>query len=183
MPFGDKKGLYGWLLKEDSLFVVSDAVVTHAIDLDEHVRLYEDFKPDVQAQKDQLLLPPIEQYLFTNRSSRTPWEWIALGFLALIGIVVWSRQKLKPMAGELKNMTKQIQVVEYFSRNIFRSSTAEDILWDITAKPFHNSTLTVAKCTCSPKTNECGFKRPCKSRAKTLPVISTNQLPFLFKKG
>lgn len=134
LPFGDKKGLYGWLLKEDSLFVVSDAVVTHAIDLDEHVRLYEDFKPDVQAQKDQLLLPPIEQYLFTNRSSRTPWEWIALGFLALIGIVVWSRQKLKPMAGELKNMTKQIQVVEYFSRSIFRSSTADDILWDITAK-------------------------------------------------
>lgn len=135
IPMGTRTGLHGWMITGDSLFVVSDGRVSEAIDLTQHVALYETEYPGLRNQNEQLLLDPEDpKYSFVTEKQRTPWEWIAIGLLALVGVIVWSRQQLTPMKGELKNMTKQIQVVEYFSRSIFRSTNAEDILWDITAK-------------------------------------------------
>ena len=135
LPFGSKSGLYGWLIKGDTILVIGDGQVEEIVDLNAHVDRFEDMKPDVQDQKENFLLEPRKaQFVFTNNNPSPPWEWLAIGLLALVGVIVWSRQQLTPMKGELKNMTKQIQVVEYFSRSIFRSTNAEDILWDITAK-------------------------------------------------
>ena len=134
LPMPERIGLYGWMIDGDSLMVVQDAEVVASIDLNKHAQLHRLTSGRGASNGPLLWEPQKPEYKFALTETRTPWEWIALGFLALIGIVVWSRQKLKPMAGELKNMTKQIQVVEYFSRSIFRSTTAEDILWDITAK-------------------------------------------------
>ena len=134
LPPGLHQGLNGWLIKGDSLIVVSNGVVEQLIDLNEHARLYRSKKPEVLRLGDDIRVPAeTPDYKFAKQT-RTPWEWIAIGLLALVGVIVWSRQQLTPMKGELKNMTKQIQVVEYFSRSIFRSTNAEDILWDITAK-------------------------------------------------
>ena len=61
------------------------------------------------------------------------------------------------MAGELDNMTKQIQVVEYFSRLVFQYGRRRHHGRNYCAS-LATSTLTGAKCTCSQKTNDCGYK-------------------------
>ena len=134
LPAGSHKGVNGWMIQGDTLLVVGNGEIEHVIDLNEHAKRFASTHADVLRLNKQFRADPkTPEFKFVNQN-KTPWEWIAIGLLALVGVIVWSRQQLTPMKGELKNMTKQIQVVEYFSRSIFRSTNAEDILWDITAK-------------------------------------------------
>ena len=92
LPMPERIGLYGWMIDGDSLMVVQDAEVVASIDLNKHAQLHR-LTSDRGASNAPLLWEPQKpKYKFALTEIRTPWEWIALGFLALIGIVVWSRQ-------------------------------------------------------------------------------------------
>ena len=44
------------------------------------------------------------------------------------------RKKRSEAESQLSDMNTQLEIIEYFSRSIFRSNSADDILWDIAAQ-------------------------------------------------
>ena len=139
LPFGTKTGLYGWMFEGDTLMVVDNGTVTDRIDLTEHVANHQSMQPQFVEAQTALQIPPVSlSYVTEAPGNGSPWGWplgVALVLTGgLLAVVVSQRKKQGQGELELSDMQTQLEIIEYFSRSIFRSNSAEDILWDIAAQ-------------------------------------------------
>ena len=136
LPFGDKNGLYGWMFEGDTLMVVNEGKVTGTIDLTAHVAKHKSEQPQFVEARSELVLPPIKlDYTKEVPVDSTPWGWpIAVLALGLVFATLALRKKRSEAESQLSDMNTQLEIIEYFSRSIFRSNSADDILWDIAAQ-------------------------------------------------
>ena|GEM_PF-452849 len=136
LPFGDKNGLYGWMFQGDSLMVVNEGSVAEVIDLTAHVEKYKSEQPQFVEARSELVLPPIQlDYTKEVPVDSTPWGWpVAFVAVGLVFATLALRKKRGEAESQLSDMNTQLEIIEYFSRSIFRSNSADDILWDIAAQ-------------------------------------------------
>lgn len=136
LPFGDKNGLYGWMFEGDSLMVVNEGQVAEVIDLTEHVMKHKSEQPQFVEARNDLVLSPIQlDYTKEVPVDSTPWGWpVAIVAIGLVFATLALRKKRGEAESQLSDMNTQLEIIEYFSRSIFRSNSADDILWDIAAQ-------------------------------------------------
>jgi signal transduction histidine kinase/CheY-like chemotaxis protein len=136
LPFGDKNGLYGWMFQGDSLMVVNEGTIAEVIDLTAHVDKYKSEQPQFVEARNELVLPPIQlDYTKEVPVDSTPWGWpVAVVAVGLVFATLALRKKRGEAESQLSDMNAQLEIIEYFSRSIFRSNSADDILWDIAAQ-------------------------------------------------
>ena len=139
LPFGEKLGLHGWVVKGDSLMVVSDGVVAEEIDLNEYVAA-------LQADDAVLGINPLIPGVLP-RGQIPFWAKVRYGIAALVGLVLfaivlnrvaWRKRKVE---GKLNRISAQVAVLEAFSQRIFHSVEAEDILWGIASQSVESLNL------------------------------------------
>ena len=136
LPFGSKTGLYGWMFRGDTLLVVDNGVVAQEVDLNVHLDMYQSEQPQLVEARNNLLLSPV-QLDFTKEVPIEGVPWgppVALAAVVLLVLALLQRQKKGAAENELQDMNVQLEIIEYFSRSIFRSNSADDILWDIAAQ-------------------------------------------------
>ena len=136
LPFGGKNGLYGWMFQGDTLMVVDEGKVAQVIDLTDHVEQFKSEQPQFVEARSNLLIPPVKLD-FTKEVpvEGTPWGLpAAAAALALLVAALAMRKKRGEAEIQRNEMSAQLEIIEYFSRSIFRSNSADDILWDIAAQ-------------------------------------------------
>ena len=133
LSYGEKEGLFGWMIREDSLLVVSSGKVAHRIDLNSHIAQYETTQPELLNRKNLLFVAP--------QASHAPQPWkervLILAVALILASAMWlafhSKQSEKHQL-RLQALDTQLEVIGYFSRSIFRSTSADDILQDIATR-------------------------------------------------
>lgn len=136
LPFGGKTGLYGWMFRGDTLLVVNEGVVEQALDLNVHLDMYQSEQPQLVEARHDLLLKPF-QLDFTKEIPVEGPPWgppAAAAALAFLVLFILQRIKKGAAQNELNDMNVQLEIIEYFSRSIFRINSADDILKDIAAQ-------------------------------------------------
>lgn len=130
LPYGEKKGLFGWMFREDSLLVVSSGKVVDRLDLNAHVQQFETTQSALLNRKELLFSAP------SVKTPVRPWKELFLVFVvtSVLIMMVWAAVHLKQdqrHQHRLHALDTQLEVIGYFSRSIFRSSSADSILDDI----------------------------------------------------
>ena len=132
LPFAEKVGLHGWVVKGDSLFVVSDGSVTDQLDIFSYVSALE-------TEHNLLGIDPTVPGVLP-RGQIPFWAKIRYGIASLIGLLLfvgilrrvsWNKRKVET---KLSRISTQVEVLEAFSQRIFHSVEADDILWGIAAQ-------------------------------------------------
>jgi signal transduction histidine kinase/CheY-like chemotaxis protein len=98
--------------------------------------MYQSEKPQLVGARNNLLLSPV-QLDFTKEVPVEGIPWgppAAAAAVAFLVLALMQRQKKGAAENELHDMNVQLEIIEYFSRSIFRSNSADDILWDIAAQ-------------------------------------------------
>lgn len=128
LPFGDKKELYGWMVNGDSLSVVSEGTIISKIDVTAHMEDFRKAHPEAFSAESAFLRDPVQPFAGLPLYVL---YLIGAGMLALGGVIAYQQRNKQRVEVKLNKISTQVEILELFSRRIYHSVHAPDILWSI----------------------------------------------------